>query len=266
MSGSPFGPFVRTPGLFGTNSRILILTAGGVWGIVTGLGLFRLKDWARISTLICGGVLVFIGAVGVEGLLFLSIPAQTGVSANVYHFIAGFFLFLFSVGAWWFCLFNTDSIQKAFRRADPRADRSPRPVSISLIGWFLILSGCLTFVLALMGQPATLFNLMLNGKSAFLFCSVVFVVELYLGIGLLKLRALSRAIAVYFFAFGFVNSMFFFLHPAQSALAAVGISSIPLLIRPSSSAHRFLVWLPVIIAAVGASVPVWFLAKRKSSF
>ncbi len=266
MSGSPLGPFVRTSGLFGTNSRIIIFTVSGLWGIATGWGLFRLKGWARISTLACGGVLVFIGAAAEEELLFLPIRAQTGVSANVYHFIASFFLLLFAVGVWWCCLFNTDSIQKAFRRTDPRADRSPRPVSISLIGWFLILSGCLTFVLALMGQPATLFSLMLSGKSAFLFCLVVSLVELYLGIGLLKLRALSRTISVYFFAFGLVNSAFFFLHPAQSALAAVGISSIPLILRPSNSAHSFLFWVAVIIAAVGAFVPVWFLVTRKSSF
>jgi hypothetical protein len=271
QSGSPFGASISTPGIFGTNSRRLVLTGGGLWGIVTGVGLLRLREWARISIVVWAGILVFLGAVFIEVLLFIPIPALTNVSAQgqatLYHFTTTFFLFLLAVGGWWFCLFNTSSIRDFFQRNAQGTGRAPLPLSISLVGWFLVLSGCLTFVLALMRQPATFFNLKLGRWGALLIYLAMSVAELYLGIGLLKAKTLSRIIAVYFFLFGLLDSVFFLLHPERAASAAVGIGPIPLIIRPpTGGVPVFLGWLPLIIAVVGTLIPVWFLITRKQRY
>lgn len=266
-SYSSVGPPVPTPGVFGTNSRLLLLAVGGLWGIVTGVGLFRLREWARISILIFGGVLVFLGATAIEALLFLPIPSQPDVSAPMYHFMAALFLFLLVVGGWWFCLFNTSSIRGLFQWNIRGADRALLPLSISLIGWFLVLSGGLTSILALMRQPATFFNLTLSRWGALVACLAMSAAELYLGIGLLKSKALSRSLAVYFFLFGLLNSAFFLLRSERASSAAVGIGPVPLIIRPPTGAiPAFIGWLPLIIAAAGALIPVWFLITRKQRY
>src|SRR5215471_9009433 len=50
-----------------------VFTAMGVFGIFTGLGLFRLKNWARISALIWGGIIVLVSAFAIRlGLMRLA--------------------------------------------------------------------------------------------------------------------------------------------------------------------------------------------------
>jgi hypothetical protein len=44
-----------------------------IWGICTGIGLLRLKNWARISIIVFGGLLAFFGVFGAFGALIVSL-------------------------------------------------------------------------------------------------------------------------------------------------------------------------------------------------
>jgi hypothetical protein len=70
----PEGPIVKIGMIF----AITFFVGLAIWGFVTSLGLFRLRRWARISTLIFSGLLAFFGIISPLCILAVPIPATPG--------------------------------------------------------------------------------------------------------------------------------------------------------------------------------------------
>lgn len=86
------------------------------WGIITAVGLFRLRAWARTSMLVFSGMLVAFRLMGVPFLL--AMPMQPGTPEPAARmariFMSVLYLSLAVLGTFWLYFFNRTSVKKQF--------------------------------------------------------------------------------------------------------------------------------------------------------
>ena len=123
--------------LAGTLVFFLLLAA---WSIGTMVGLLRLRNWARYSILVIGGLLAFFG---ITSAIFIALlpgmvaasGQQAALPADVMHgiilFTALFYIGIGSVGVWWLVYFNLRSVKAYFLQhyANPYASAYAAPVA-----------------------------------------------------------------------------------------------------------------------------------------
>ncbi len=265
---TPATPFLKYS-LFITSALLLGLAA---WGIATAIGLFRLHRWARTSILVFSGLLIFFGAISALFIVFIPIPVPENVPhqfmVGVRIGVAMFYLLWVAVGLWWLYLFNKAAVKKQFLGDLPATDRSPKPLSITVIAWFLLVGGILMPFWALLRMPAAVFGLILMGWKGSLVCMIYAAAGLYLGVGLLKLKPLSRTLAVYFFLFGILNSLLFAVLPGRAARMAASINLLPPEMRSPDAVALVATswWFTLVMPLICMGVPLWFLITRKKAF
>ena len=157
MAPDPRMSFLR-PLLF---VEAVIFGAVAVLGIATGVDLFRLRRWARISVLVFAAFLCVMGFTAGFVMLVMPFPAPVRAPADfaqtmtmVRAGIAGFYFLLLLLGAWWIYLFTREGVKAQFGVKLAAAGAAPgatvarvgvaqgRPVSITIIA-VLILIGAL---------------------------------------------------------------------------------------------------------------------------
>ena len=95
--------------------------------------------------------------------------------------------------------------------------RTARPLSISIIAWFMLVS-CLFIPISLfLHPPIALFLTILTGWQAVAFMLVSAGLNVYVGFALLKMKPVGRLIGIGYFAFGFLNVAVFYFAPGRSA-------------------------------------------------
>jgi len=298
------GPFPASPAFF----RVMLLLASlmyllpAVWGIVTGIGLWRLKNWARISMIVFSVLLILMG--GFSGLMTLVIPipptpgnnVDPSVITGVRISIGAFMLTLAGVGVWWLVFFNRSKVKEQFGLSPALADASSlqtsypvqgvpvgtadpgarkRPLSISVLAWLVLIS-CLSLPFSLLLRaPAILFTKLLTGWPADLFYLAFAVAQVSIGLGLLRLRPAARMAAIIYFAFGSVNAAVFYLAPGGDArmlaLMESERSMFPWMrMLPSQPQFHFestpFLVMGAICGLIGTAIPLYFLITRKFAF
>lgn len=272
------------------------------WGILTGIGLLRLKGWARISIIVFSVLLILQSAFGTLIALVIPFlphpnqavdPAVTTISSIVMAVLA---LTLLGLGIWWLVFFLRKKVREQFASTRTMLPTSPgsegaaptldsfetssipdparRPLSFTIIAWF-ILAGCLFFPLSIfLRSPAVLLTKLLVGWPATVYFIAFLIMHLYIGIGLLRMKLTARIVAIAYFCFGFVNGAIFYLAPG-------GNSRISALIKTSQEIYPWMQlsqnqpfmfdFTPLI--AVGACmglavvmIPLYFLITRKAAF
>ena len=170
--------------IFVMGALVYILPA--IWGIITSIGLFCLKNWARISILVFSVILILMGAL--VGLIMLLMPlpaapagAATQSTMTGIRLVMGAFWFgIAGIGVWWLILFTRPKVKAQFAAPTPaypigeglqsatpaligQARSSARPLSITIIAW-LLLVGCAFFPLNfLIHAPAIFFTKLVTG-------------------------------------------------------------------------------------------------------
>ncbi len=152
---------------------------------------------------------------------------------------------------------------------------SGRPLSISIIAWFL-LAGCLFVPLNIIFHaPVTLFTTILTGWPAMLLLLVFAALNLYIGIALLKMKQAGRLIAIGYSIFGFLNVLVFYFAPGGRArfarLMELQQSMFPWMQSAQANSLFQTDMMPfVIIGVIFASalflVILYFLAAAKPAF
>ena len=190
-----------------------VLFAGlGVWGIWTAAGIFRRRAWARISILVFAALLVFMGASALLAILVMPFPSPPGVSVSapamehVRWAIAASYGALAVIGAWWLVLFNTRSTKQYFAEREP-ARESARPLSLGIIGWYLLVCAAGTALAAVLHMPTMLFGLIVTGWSAVAVYTALIAIDIYLGAGLLRLHERARLWSIVYFCAVAANSV-----------------------------------------------------------
>lgn len=249
----------------------------GAWAIASGIGLLRLKSWARISILILGGLLAGFAFVGLLGAVMVTVmPMPTppgkemphGFMAAVGAIMAAWCLIQMAVGIWWLVLLNRKAVKEQFLGEGVTQAVGGRPLSITVIAWLMTVSGVLCIPLYLVTHyPAMLFGMVIHGwpgRAFYLFFSLAGVA---IGIGLLRLKPLSHTLAVWFYVFGLVNLAANLLLPGAHARFEALLQET---LRPEqawmlTSARSFL-WFGFLCGALGTALPLWFLVTRKQAY
>lgn len=260
---------LREPSMkIGAIFAIIFLVIPSAWGIATGIGLLRLKRWARISILVFSSLLVVMAAFGIPVLMMIPshiAGADASLAVSIRVGVTVFYALLAGIGIWWLVLFSRPSVRLQFAGTTQLAEDA-RPLSISMIGWLLILgAACIPFGL-FTKAPMVLFGSLLTGWPAKLLYLGFGLFGLYLGVGLLRLKDICRTLTIYYLIFGTINSAFFYLRPgyqrrmdalisANSAVFHTPPASFPFPVRP------FLVAMTALVA-----VQIYFLVTRKRFF
>ncbi|HTT33644.1 MAG TPA: hypothetical protein VMH48_08580 [Methylomirabilota bacterium] len=129
-----------------------IMMAVSIFGIFTGIGLIRLRHWARISVLIWGGLCVCFGAIGIPFAFFLrnfTPPSAPELPQGPEHLLQFTLIFIYGlpllVGIWWLILFNRKSVKAEFAgtgtEAGATGEQKPRcPLPVTVLAWFYLTS------------------------------------------------------------------------------------------------------------------------------
>ncbi len=228
---APAGP-AMPPGFmkFGIFFAAAMSFGFGAWGISSAIGLLRLRNWARISTIAYSAILVSFAFLGIVAILTVplppppagqfpqgQIPSPEAFAKSIRFFMAAFYLVPIAVGVWWLIFFTRPRVKAQFfgtplQSQQPPAfpphpcggvididtDRLPplppaiasrRPISLSIIGWYMIAVGFLMLpAIPFMRFPALVLGWSLTGRPAMFFYLVSAIVVAALGYGILELK------------------------------------------------------------------------------
>ncbi len=233
------------------------------FGIFTGIGLLRLKNWARITAIVFAVCIILQSLMGTLVFLVMPLPTEHNVPP---HFnlmmravMPGFGLLFLAIGVWWLVLFTRRSVRVQFQpdlpsvpvefaetaapmlpSPPPRAGRVP--IVMIVIAVFLLAGTPSLLVVPFMHFPAFLMGKVLYGSAAKLFYVALGLTKLTLGIGLLRLKRWSLPATVAFYFFSLLNTLPMFFPAVRDDYLAAVFRSMPFPVSPSLfpfPAHAF---------------------------
>lgn len=207
-SGNPpeLPQFVRTAML----AMMGLMMCVSVFGVVTGIGLIRLRNWARISALIWGGLCVFFGVLGIPIAFLMPLappPNAPELPVGTAQALRWFMVFIYGVplivGIWWLILFNRKSIKAQFSGAlissDAALPQKPRaPLPITVLAWFYVTSILNVLFLPFLPFriPILIFGRVVSGNMGLAVLLLSCLVFFACGLGLLKLKPWSYSLTI----------------------------------------------------------------------
>ncbi|MGA2846925.1 MAG: hypothetical protein ABSF68_16050 [Candidatus Acidiferrales bacterium] len=267
----------------------VVLFAAAAWGIASGTGLMRLREWSRISMLVFSALLLFVCIPGLLMFLFMPFPPPgTAPSPELTKEMLGatriFMVVLYGIlaalGGWWIYFFNKRSTKDQFLKVRiPGLEGMPggevispyaRPLSITLIAWWLLISGFIGVLGLSVNPPVFFLGYFFKGTYASMLMLALALVQSLIGFGLLKLRPWGRTLAIYYFQFLIFNSLTMVLIPGTQARFEQAMSEMlsdmqGTLGTPPSPMH-VPIWFGVIFAVPLLSLLLWIVVSRKDVF
>jgi len=206
---------------------MLVLFLGiAVFGVLTGVGILRLKNWARISAMIWAGITAVFGSLVLLFTLFMPIPnppgEQAAAMATVKVFLFVFYAVPVAIGIWWLILFNQSQIRAQFFGMPPESGMlevpaKPRcPLPVMVIAGFLVFSFLCALVVVPLFHfrvPMLLFGHLVHGRFGFGILMLTAVLMLIAAIGLWRLQRWSYPLIIGLQAFWLLNGTITFLSP-----------------------------------------------------
>ena len=275
--------------------------AVGVLAIATGIGLLRLRNWARISTVVFAALLVFVCLPGLAMIPVLPLnsdPQMPTQMISAMRIGLGVFYGLFcALGGWWLYYMNSRAIKSQFGSAQipsappaasaysasphfpvlpPSPAGSRRPVSITIIAVLLLIGAASAPISLLVMRaiplppyPTPFMGFGLQGWSVICFVVGVCVLTALAGIGLLKLKPWGRTLAIFFFSFTILNSVVNFLRPEpmirMQRIIQDAFFPKNLVGSPGLEVLRFTQYSAGLGLAL-AVLQLWFVLKEKPAF
>ena len=205
-SAQELQPFVKT---FSAGMAVVMICVS-VFGFATGIGLLRLKKWARISAIVWSGFCVFFGVIGIPIALLMPFDQLSNAPGTPPGFLSVFRMILFfiygvplAIGIWWLVLFNRKNIKAKFA-GEPATQglavdtRHRCPLAITVLAWFFIGSAANVFIYPFfpVRMPLILFGHIFPGVSMTSFFIPSCLLVLVAGIGLLKLQRWSYSFTI----------------------------------------------------------------------
>ena len=202
-----------------TEVTLAICLIVAIFGVVTGVGLLRLQNWARISALVWAGLSTLFSFFGVLIMSLMPLPATPGASPA---FLAGlrwgmtlFYSLPLCIGIWWLILFNRAAIKSQFSSpsGDSGVSLRPRcPLPVAILAWVFIVSALTSIPLLYFMPfriPVILFGHTLPVLAGKIFLDLNCVLIPVAGAALLKLKPwsypLTIAMNVFWLASGVVT-------------------------------------------------------------
>jgi hypothetical protein len=248
----------------------------GIWGIVSAIGLLRLRNWARICFAVYGGILAAFSLCGVFGMAMAAMMPQPTLPPNVSPELMTRILAIFAVvallfaalGIWWVIYFTRPRIKAQFMSEAEAAAPRLFPLSITIIAWFLIIGGVsLLFIGLLLPFPMVLLGFVVRGFGGRMVALLFAGVSLFSGIGLLKKLATAHSVAIGYSIFSLLNIFSFWIVPGAFArMQDVWQEMMPPGQIPqmniTSSPFKLMMLLPTMVIVIA----LWFLITRRQAF
>jgi hypothetical protein len=283
---------------------VIYYLAIAAWGIVTGVGLLKLREWARISELIFSGLLVLVGVGAGVAMLFIPFPtlpndANPALTAQIMSFtkvgIAASYGFLAVLGGWWLYYFNQSSIRAQFRASQfpsseltatalpafgtppepplgsfvlPPPNTPARPVSISIIAVLLLLGAAMVPLSLLSRTPLLFFGFLIGGWRGYLLALALSAANLAAGVGLFNLKLWARTLAICVTIFAILNATFTVFVPGSQSRWDQAMQAIyeKWGFPSNMPVPHFPLWLTMLPAIPFALIELYFLISRKPAF
>jgi hypothetical protein len=287
-------------GYFGAIEGVVFFGFGG-WGIASGVGLIKTKQWARISMLVFAALLVLFSLPGVALIAFIRFPNTNDPNlpsnfAAIMRVGIGLFYGMFAaLGCFWLYFFNRRGVKAQFHGeqpvvdlmmpdlpsgtpfATPSAGLRARPLSITIIGWFLLVGSALSPLFLLFygaffpdaQMPLFFLGFFLFGRSAFLILFVWMAVQIVAAVGLLKLKNWGRLTTIGMQCLTVVNSALLLGIPANRARFQQLMDTMTAFMNarmPQPVPFVFPMWVGIAISLPIVFVILWFLIARKQAF
>ncbi|MBI3662369.1 MAG: hypothetical protein HY234_04880 [Acidobacteria bacterium] len=249
----------------------VVLIGSALWGLVTAVGLFHMRRWARMCILVIGALLVFFCCSLMALTLSISstdpsLQSVEGVEI-VLGIMAAIYLIPIALSIWWLLYFNRAAVKAAFLKGYPLLEGPQRPLSVAVIAWHLLVFALLTPMSTWFHWPAFILGMLFAGWSAVLIFWAFGIAQILIGVGLLRLKPWSLTAAVWFFGFWMINS----IAPAIVAgsdekILAQLKSMFPDAFHDGHSMALPNPWLGAVIGVLLAGLPIWYLLTRKRAF
>ncbi len=189
----------------------------GIAGILTAVGLFRLKNWSRYSTIVFATGLVVVGIIG--ALILVVMPLPTGnpgsTASNALRVMTSIWLAVAALGGVWLYYFNRRVVREAFARVDEGGLQAKPglliggrrvPVSITVIAGFNLFGAIITIPLAVWFPAVLVIGQFITGKSAATYMILFGLAQIFIGVGLLKLWKSGRTAGILLNCYGLINA------------------------------------------------------------
>lgn len=210
--------------------EIVIALAFAGWGIASGIGLLQLRQWARTSMIVFSGIMICFCAIPMAIFLFVPVPRPEGMPVNfvvmVRVFVELFYGFFVALGVFWIYFFNRKTVKTQFSQAvapegaivagpaiGAAEPTSNKPVLIMLLGVFFLLGSCFLPFALKMRTPLFFFGSFVHGTTDAVFISVLLVLNVAAGIGLLRMNLWGWRLALFLSAFNVLNTGFLVFTP-----------------------------------------------------
>jgi hypothetical protein len=243
----------------GTRAAVAVFWLFGlavaVFGFFVGIGVFRRRNWARISMLIWGGIMAVLSALSVALIfvVFNSLPSNlpSGLEAGPFMVFLKVFMFFFyglplGIGIWWLVLFTRPRVAAGFAAPDslaayPQAmeiSESPQlqpavqpsfspktacPLPLLILAGLLIFSS-VCMVLAVLfpmtgSMPFFFFGTVFTGVTAKLMLGLLGAIFGIAGVGILKLKPVALHTVLILQCVFFINGILSLQNPRFLAAA-----------------------------------------------
>lgn len=223
-----------------------------LWGILTTVGIFRLRRWARYSILIIGGALALFGLVALLvtlAILIFPMNVAAGPDASQVQTVQAMTRVMFgvialihalatAVGISWLVYFNLKKVRELFAGAIGSIPQSRRPFLISVLAVLNLIGAAGCLLMAFLPLPAVIVGLILYGWQKAVLYLALAALQAAVGIGLWRLAEWGRKLALGVLAFGVLQAAAYLVWPS-------------LLLRYTAEANR-------IVGTVQSPLPAQF--------
>lgn len=264
---APTLPFPMKYFVIGMANVVILLAA---WGIATAVGIFRRRRWARMSILIFAAILAFFAVGGAAMMAVIPLPETPGADPSIMPIvravIVGFYCVLAAIGAWWLVLFNLTRSQPYF--SGPVTTSEPvRPLSITIIGWYFLFGALCCLPMALFRFPFMFLGIIFTEAGAICLYLAFAAVQMYLGLGLLRLREPARVASIAYFCVMVVSGISSLVPSRQQELLRQMRLAYSWMNQPGQDSYPFqLQWPFTLLMLLLAGLPVYFLHLRRAAF
>ena len=283
---------------------LMYLVPAGI-GIASGVGLLRLRNWARISTIVFSVVLICLSVFPAVLTFFMPFPTGPGQSLDqgtitaVRVVMSACWFSLITVGVWWLVFFTRHGVRQQFQRAKFQEDSqllqpwvspdqnsaspvnaaSPRPVIITVIACLMMAGSAVMVVglsfLSVLHIPAMFFTTLITGWLGVALYGTLAVAQFLIAWGLLKLRPIARTSALAYFTFSLLNTAVFYLWPGHQARMAALMESQTTMVRCTEAMRAYpqaqvqpgsFIIAGLVFGVIAIAVQMYFLFTRKAAF
>ena len=250
------------------------------WSIATTIGVFRLRQWARVSILVIGGCMALFGGISMiifVAMMFVPLPGQAYASSPqepamvVMRVIFGVFVLFYAamagVGVWWLVYFSRKKARAAFAGEAGELVESRRPLLISALAVLCLIGAVSCVLLMFMPLPGAFLGMIFRGWQKVALYLVFASVSGASGIGLWKLKEWARRLQLALLALGVVNYVVMMLRPGLMAAYQAEVqqkmyAGRPELAMPGRNAMYFVIFGASMLVMIGIAAVLHHYRER----